>query len=67
MRPQVGTNTAEVKHRYGKHVLSKIGSCDKEKTVFSINEFRMSEEDFVEAFKPEGHMNSEALNALLSI
>jgi hypothetical protein len=67
VRPQVGTDIEEVKYLYDKHVLSKIGSYDVGKTVFNIFNHSMSENEFVKAFKQEGCMHSEAVNAQLSI
>jgi hypothetical protein len=67
VRPQAGTDIAEVKYLYEKHVLSNIGSSDVGKIVFNIFSISMSEIDFVEAFRPKGLMQSEAVNAQLSI
>ncbi|KAF8763101.1 hypothetical protein HU200_008954 [Digitaria exilis] len=71
MRPQVETNKAakrqQVKYLYEKHVGSKIDSEYEEKDVFDINHYAISEENFVEAFKPTGNMHSDVVNAQLSI
>jgi hypothetical protein len=70
MRPQVETNKAakkqQVKYLYDRHV-SNISLYAQRKIVFNINDISMSEDYFVKMFKPEGYMNSDAVDAQLSI
>ncbi|RLM65998.1 hypothetical protein C2845_PM16G18810 [Panicum miliaceum] len=57
----------DVEALYQKHVVSKMDSYDKSKTVIDINNITMTEEHFFKSFEPEGLLNSSAVDAQLSI
>ncbi|XP_066368052.1 uncharacterized protein [Miscanthus floridulus] len=57
----------QVDKLYHEHVISKINSYDRNKTVLDINNHTIQEDIFVDAFQPEGQMSSFILHTQCSI